>query len=142
MTTNGDPTPSQLIDAKIDAIGDWRGEALARMRKLILEADPEIVETVKWRKPSNPAGVPVWERSGIICTGDVFKGKAKLTFAKGAKLRDPAKLFNAGLEGNAMRAIDIHEGETVDAEAFKALIRAAVAVNVAERSSRPSRRAG
>jgi hypothetical protein len=103
---------------------------LARMRGLILEADPEVVETVKWRKPSNPAGVPVWERAGILCTGDAFKTTSKLTFAKGALLPDPSDLFNASLEGNAMRAINIRENETVDEEAFKALIRAAVALNL------------
>ena len=121
---------SDEIDSKIAALGDWRGETLARMRRLIREADPDIVETVKWRKPTNPSGVPVWEHSGIICTGQAFKGKVKLTFAKGARLEDPARLFNASLEGNAMRAIDLAEGEAVDAEAFKALVRAAVALNL------------
>ena len=125
-----DENPSDLIDSIIAAAGDWRGATLARMRSLIREADPEVAETVKWRKPSNPAGVPVWEHDGIICTGQTFKGKVKLTFAKGAKLADPKRLFNASLEGNAMRAIDIEEGETIDAEAFKALIRAAVALNL------------
>jgi hypothetical protein len=120
---------SQQIDAKIAAIPDWRGPVLARMRRLILEADPEIVEAIKWRKPTNPAGVPVWERDGILCTGDIFKGKVKITFGRGAELPDPSGLFNASLEGNAMRAIDIQEGEEVDAAAFKALIRAAVESN-------------
>ena len=132
MTTSGE-SPSDLIDAKIAATGDWRGETLARMRKLIREADPEVVEAVKWRKPTNPAGVPVWEHAGILCTGETFKGKVKLTFAKGASLDDPSGLFNASLEGRVNRAIDIGEGEEVDAEAFKALIRAAVAENLRRR---------
>jgi hypothetical protein len=121
---------SEQIDAKIAALGDWRGETLGRMRRLIRQADPEVVEAVKWRKPSNPAGVPVWERAGIICTGDAFKNHVKLTFAKGAMLPDPAGLFNASLEGNAMRAIDIRQGEEVDGEAFQVLVRAAVAFNL------------
>jgi hypothetical protein len=118
------------IDALIAAIGDWRGETLARLRATILAADPRIVETVKWRKPTNPAGVPVWERGGILCTGQFFKGKVKLTFAKGALLEDPHGLFNASLEGRVTRAIDVAEGEEVDAEALKALVRAAVAANL------------
>jgi hypothetical protein len=122
--------PSDQIGAKIAALGDWRGKTLARMRSLIRQADPQIVEEVKWRKPSNPAGVPVWERAGIICTGDAFKNYVKLTFAKGALLPDPAGLFNASLKGNAMRAIDIREAHQIDEEAFKALIRAAVALNL------------
>ena len=122
-------SPSEQIDAKITALGDWRGEILARMRRLIREADPEVLEEVKWRKPSNPAGVPVWEHAGIICTGDAFKNYVKLTFAKGALLPDPSGLFNASLEGNAMRAINIRHGEEVDEEAFQSLIRAAVALN-------------
>jgi hypothetical protein len=125
-----DENPSALIDAKLAALGDWRGEALARMRRLIREADPEVVETVKWRKPSNPAGVPVWEHAGILCTGEVYKGYVKLTFARGAALDDPAGLFNAGFGGGTRRAIDIREGEAVEAEAFKALVREAVALNV------------
>ena len=112
------------------AAGDWRGETLARMRKLIRAADPAIVETVKWVKPSNPAGVPVWEHDGIVCTGETYKATVKLTFAQGAALADPTGLFNASLDGNLRRAIDVHEGETVDATAFKALVRAAVAFNV------------
>ena len=123
-------TPSDEIDAKLAALGDWRGEALARMRGLIREADPEVVETVKWRKPTNPSGVPVWEHAGILCTGEVYKGYVKLTFARGAALDDPAGLFNAGFGGGTRRAIDIREGETVDAEAFRALVRDAVALNV------------
>jgi hypothetical protein len=128
-----DPSPSEEIDAIIARVDDWRGPVLARMRKLIREADPEIVEEVKWRKPSNPAGVPVWSRGGIICTGETYKGKVKLTFAKGAKLGDPSRLFNGSLGGNTMRAIDIGEGDEVDAEAFKAIVRAAVAHNTTKR---------
>lgn len=125
---------SKQIDAIIERIDDWRGPVLGRMRKLILEADPEAVETVKWKKPSNPAGVPVWEHDGILCTGEAWKGKVKITFAKGAKLPDPKRLFNGSLGGNTMRAIDIREGEEVDAEAFKTLVREAVAANAAKRS--------
>ena len=121
--------PSRLIDARIKEIGGWRGETLARMRKLIREADPDIVEQVKWRKPSNPNGVPVWEHDGIVCTGETYKAAVKLTFANGAALADPKGVFNATLDGNQRRAIDIHEGETVDATAFKALVRAAVKLN-------------
>ena len=109
--------------------GDWREETLARMRALILEADPEMTEERKWKKPSNPAGVPVWSRDGIICTGETYKDKVKLTFAKGASLKDPSRLFNSSLEGNTRRAIDIHEGEELDADAFKMLVAAAVALN-------------
>ncbi len=123
-------THSEQIDAIVAAVGDWRGATLARMRALIREADPAVVETVKWKKPTNPAGVQVWERDGILCTGQVFKGKVKLTFARGAKLRDPAGLFNASLEGNAMRAIDIGEGDEIDEEALKALVREAAALNL------------
>ena len=133
-TNEGEPTASELIDAKIAAIGDWRGATLARMRALIRAADPQIVETVKWRKPTNPAGVPVWERGGILCTGETFKGKVKLTFARGASLPDPAGLFNASLDGNTTRAIDIAEGKEVDAEAFGALVRAAVSANLARKA--------
>ncbi len=129
---------SQLIDAKIASLGDWRGEALARMRQLIKEACPDAVETVKWQKPSNPSGVPVWERSGIICTGETYKDKVKLTFAKGASLLDPSGLFNASLDGNMRRAIDIIEGGTIDAEAFKALVRSAAALNEGKRAAMPS----
>jgi hypothetical protein len=122
-------SPSRLIDAKIKKLGDWRGETLARVRKLIKQADPDVVETVKWRKPSNPLGVPVWEHAGIICTGETYKDKVKLTFAKGASLKDPSHLFNSSLDGNVRRAIDFHAGDKIDAKAFKALIRAAVALN-------------
>ena len=130
----GGGSPSRLIDAKIKALGDWRGEMLARIRKLINEADPEIVEEVKWRKPSNPNGVPVWEHDGIICTGETYKAAVKLTFAKGASLADPSGLFNASLDGNMRRAIDIHEGDKIDEKALKALIRAAVALNAQRKS--------
>lgn len=126
-------TPSELIDRRIEQLGDWRGETLARMRGLIREADPEVLETVKWRKPSNPFGVPVWEHEGILCTGEVYKGYVKLTFANGAVLPDPAGLFNASLEGGTRRAIDIREGNAVDAAAFRALVREAVARNVVKR---------
>src|SRR6185503_18124712 len=122
--------PSRLIDARIKSLKDWRGETLARMRKLIRDADPDIVEEVKWRKPSNPNGVPVWEHDGIVCTGETYKAAVKLTFANGAALLDPDGVFNASLDGNQRRAIDIHEGETIDEKAFKALVRAAVAHNV------------
>ena len=128
-----DESPSALIDARIAGLGDWRGEALARMRQLIREADPAVVEAVKWRKPSNPGGVPVWEHAGMLCTGEVYKDYVKLTFARGAALDDPAGLFNAGFGGGTRRAIDIREGETVDEAAFTALVREAVAANVASK---------
>lgn len=135
-TDSAQSSPSELIDAKIAGIADWRGPVLARMRALIHAADPDVVETVKWRKPSNPAGVPVWEHDGIVCTGEVYKGYVKLTFAKGAKLPDPAGLFNGSMGGNTMRAIDIREGVAIDEAAFKALFRAAVARNAADRKER------
>jgi hypothetical protein len=119
---------SELIDERIAELGDWRGETLSRMRKLVKEADPDVVEEVKWVKATSP-GTPVWSDGGIICTGESYKGKVKLTFAKGASLDDPAGLFNSSLDGNVRRAIDIHEGEEVDADAFKALVEAAVALN-------------
>ena len=121
------PLPSQLIDARIDELGDWRGAMLARVRKLIKQADPKVVETWKWR------GVPVWEHDGIICTGETYKSAVKLTFAKGAALDDPSRLFNASLDGNVRRAIDIHEGDKINEAAFKALIREAVALNASKR---------
>ena len=127
-----EPSPSQLIDAKIKGLDGWRGQMLARVRQLIHQADPDIVEAVKWRKPSNPLGVPVWEHAGIVCTGEIYKSAVKLTFARGASLADPACLFNASLDGNMRRAIDLHEADDLDADAFKALIRAAVAFNVAK----------
>ncbi len=119
---------SELITNRIAELGDWRGETLARMRKLIREADPDVVEEWKWAKPANP-GIPVWSHDGILCTGETYKDKVKLTFAKGAFLQDPASLFNASLDGNTRRAIDIREGEEVDESAFKALVRLAVALN-------------
>ena len=136
--SKGDPTPSHLIDARIKKLGDWRGAVLARVRAIIKAADPGVVEDVKWRKPSNPAGVPVWEHDGIICTGETYKDKVKLTFANGAALADPSGLFNAGLDGNVRRALDIHEGDKIDETALKALVRAAVALNTA-RAARPAR---
>ncbi len=122
----------RVDDAGSVARPDWRGEALTRIRKLIYEADAEVVEEVKWRKPSNPSGVPVWSHAGIICTGETYKDKVKLTFAKGALLPDPSGLFNSGFDGNVRRAIDIRDGEGFDEQALKALIQAAVAFNTAE----------
>ena len=121
--TNKNESPSRLIDARIKELGDWRGERLARIRALIKEADPEVIEEWKWR------GVPVWSHAGIICTGESYKSVVKLTFLKGASLADPSRLFNSSLDGNARRAIDIHEDEKLNEKAFKALIRAAVALN-------------
>jgi hypothetical protein len=120
---------SALIDETIRSLGDWRGATLAKLRRLIREADPEVIETVKWRKPSNPAGVPVWEHDGMICTGETYKDKVKLTFARGASLDDPQRLFNASLDGGTRRAIDFREGDAIDEQAFRVLIRAAVALN-------------
>ena len=119
-------SPSQLIDERIAELGDWRGEMLGRFRALIRQADPDAVEEWKWR------GVPVWSHGGIICTGETYKAVVKLTFAKGASLEDPSKLFNSSLEGNVRRAIDVHEGEKIDEEAFKALVRAAVTLNMSK----------
>jgi hypothetical protein len=121
-------SPSQSIDARIKELGDWRGKTLAKVRALIKQADPEVVEEWKWRKPSNP-GVPVWSHQGLICTGETYKSVVKLTFLKGASLEDPAGLFNSSLEGNTRRAIDIREDEEIDEQAFVALIRAAVSLN-------------
>jgi hypothetical protein len=121
---------SKQIDAKIAQLGDWRGGVLARVRRLIREADPDVVEEVKWRKPSNPAGVPVWSHGGMICTGEIYKDKVKLTFAKGASVEDPSKLFNASLDAGTRRAIDMREGDEIDEQAFKALVRSAIAVNL------------
>ena len=120
---------SDLIDAKIESMSDWRGTTLARMRRLIKEADPDVVEEVKWRKPSNPTGVPTWSHAGIICTGEAYKDKIKLTFARGASLDDPKKLFNSSLDGGTRRAIDIREGDSPDPDAFKTLVKAAVIEN-------------
>jgi hypothetical protein len=125
--TGGD-SPSQLIEARIKELGDWRGETLSEVRGIIKEADPDVVEEWKWVKPTNP-GTPVWSHAGIICTGETYKNAVKMTFAKGASLEDPSGLFNASLEGNTRRAIDLHEGDTIDERALKALIRAAVALN-------------
>ena len=125
-------TASELIDRKVTGLSDWRGATLARLRTLIREADPAIEETVKWRKPSNPLGVPVWEDGGIVCTGETYKDKVKLTFARGAAIDDPAKLFNSSLDGNVRRAIDFFEDDAVDGEAFKALVREAVVLNKAK----------
>jgi hypothetical protein len=119
----GGDSPAELIDARIEELGDWRGETLARVRDLVKQADPEVVEEWKWR------GVPVWSHAGIICTGETYKNVVKMTFAKGASLEDPSGLFNASLEGNTRRAIDLHEGDEIDEEALQALIRAAVALN-------------
>jgi hypothetical protein len=137
----GEDSPSRLINARVKELSDWRGEMLARVRSLIKEADPDVVEEVKWRKPSNAmSGVPVWEHAGIICTGETYKNVVKLTFAKGASLEDPSGLFNSSLEGNTRRAIDLHEGDKIDENAFKALIRAAAALNTSVRATaRPVR---
>ncbi len=135
VTQTGE-SPARLIDAKIRELGDWRGRALSRLRALIRQADPEVVEAVKWRKPTNPAGVPVWEHDGIICTGETYKSHVRVTFAKGAALKDPKRLFNACLEGNALRAIVVDEGERIDERAFQALVRAAVTENKRRRAAR------
>lgn len=121
--TQGEESPSRLIDARIKELDDWRGKTLSLVRALIKEADPEVVEEWKWR------GVPVWYHDGMICTGETYKSVVKVTFAKGASLEDPSRLFNTGLDGNTRRAIDLHEGDEIDADAFKALIRAAIALN-------------
>jgi hypothetical protein len=128
---NNAESASDLIDAKIESLTDWRGAMLGKLRALIREADPEVVETVKWRKPSNPAGVPVWEHDGIICTGETYRDKVKLTFANGASIDDAKHLFNSSLDGNTRRAIDFAEGATIDAAALKALVREAIAFNQA-----------
>lgn len=129
-------SPSKLIDTKIRELGGWRGKALAQVRAIIKGADPDVVEDVKWRKPSNPHGVPVWEHDGIICTGETYKDYVKLTFAYGASLPDPSGLFNASLEGNLRRAIDIREGDEIDEKALKALVRAAAALNMSKRAKK------
>lgn len=134
--SNADESASQLIDAKIEELSDWRGQTLATVRRLIKQADPEVVEEWKWRKPTNP-GVPVWSHDGGICTGESYKNVVKLTFFKGAQLKDPKGLFNSSLDGNVRRAIDLHEGERIDEAAFTALIREAAALN--ESSSRSKR---
>jgi len=127
MTNSGSqksPSPSQLIDGRIEELDDWRGELLSRLRGLVKEADPEVVEEWKWR------GVPVWEHAGMICTGETYKSIVKVTFAKGASLDDPSGMFNSSLDGNVRRAIDFHEGETIDEKSFKGLVRAAVELNL------------
>jgi hypothetical protein len=121
-------SPSQLIDARIKELGDWRGKMLSRLRTLVKEADPEIVEEWKWAKPTTP-GIPVWSHCGIVCTGETYKDHVKMTFAKGAALKDPSGLFNSSLEGNTRRAIDFHDGEKIDEKALRALVRAAVTLN-------------
>jgi hypothetical protein len=136
--SRGQPA-SEVISKRIADLGDWRGKTLSRMRTLIREADPEVVEEVKWVKPTNP-GTPTWSHDGIICTGEPYRNVVKLTFAKGASLKDPAHLFNSSLEGNVRRAIDIHEGEDLDEAAFKALVRQAVALNTSGKS-KPSKNA-
>jgi hypothetical protein len=123
---------SRLIDERIAELGGWRAEVLARVRSLIKAADPDVVEEVKWRKPSNPSGVPVWSHHGIVCTGETYRDKVKLTFARGAALPDPAGLFNASLDAGTRRAIDIREGDEIDEQALRALVRAAIALNLAK----------
>lgn len=136
MSKNSQPasgeSPSRIIDAKIEKLGGWRSEMFERLRALIHEADPKVVETLKWAKASNPTGVPVFEHDGLLCTGETYKDKVKLTFANGAALPDPANLFNSSLDGNMRRAIDFMEGDKINEKAFKALIRAAVAHNTAK----------
>jgi hypothetical protein len=128
-----DQSASELISKRIAELGDWRGKTLSRMRALIKAGDPDVVEEWKWVKPTKP-GTPVWSHDGIICTGESYKNVVKLTFAKGASLKDPARLFNSSLDGNVRRAIDIHEGEDIDGSAFKALVRQAVALNRSDKS--------
>jgi hypothetical protein len=140
--TAGGESPARLIDARIKKLGDWRGETLARVRAVIKQADPDVVEEVKWRKPSNGMlGVPVWEHDGIICTGETYKAAVKLTFARGASLKDPSGLFNASLEGGTRRAIDIHEGEKINEKALKALFREAVEMNISARVAKKTKNA-
>ena len=129
-------SPSRQIDGRIEELGDWRGETLARVREVIKRAEPDVVEELKWKKPSSPAGVPVWSLDGIICTGETYKDKVKLTFFQGAALADPAGLFNSNLEGNTRRAIDFSQGDKIDEKVLKALIRAAVVLNTAARVDR------
>src|SRR3954452_14633272 len=139
----GEASPSHLIDARIKELKDWRGETLAHVRALIKQADPDVVEEVKWKRPSNGMrGVPVWEHDGIICTGETYKAVVKLTFANGAALEDPSGLFNSSLDGNVRRAIDIGEGEKINEKALKALIRAAVELNASKAKKKPAKRSG
>ncbi len=134
--TSGGPPPSEAVSERIATLGDWRSKTLSRMRRLIKEADPDVVEEVKWVKPTSPAGVPTWSHDGIVCTGETYQSVVKLTFARGASLKDPARLFNSGLDGNVRRAIDIREGEEIDEAAFKTLVRQAVAFNSSSKSKR------
>jgi len=134
-----DESPAQQIDARIEELNDWRSKTLSRLRALIKQADPEVVEEWKWKKPSSP-GVPVWSHQGGICTGETYKSVVKLTFFKGASLKDPSGLFNSSLDGNVRRAIDIHEGEAIDEDAFRELIRAAVSLNASSRRAPKERR--
>jgi hypothetical protein len=137
--SKNDESPAQLVDARIEELDDWRGKTLSRLRALIKQADPEVVEEWKWRKPSHP-GVPVWSHQGPICTGETYKSVVKLTFFKGASLKDPSGLFNSSLEGNTRRAIDVREGEAIDEDAFMALIRAAVRLNESSGRAQKKRR--
>jgi hypothetical protein len=139
IVSKKDESPAQLVDARIEELNDWRGKTLSRLRALIKQADPEVVEEWKWKKPSNP-GVPVWSHQGPICTGETYKSVVKLTFFKGASLKDPSGLFNSSLDGNVRRAIDIREGEAIDEDAFKALIREAVTLNRSSRRAPKDRR--
>jgi len=138
---NKEKSGPEAVDEKLRTLGDWRGALLARLRRLIHDADPKVVEGVKWRKPSNPLGVPTWEHDGIICTGETYRDKVKLTFAQGASLNDPSGLFNSSLDGNVRRAIDIREDDKLDDKALKALIRAAVMLNLQGKSKPKPRRA-
>ena len=139
MAVTKSESPSRLIDAKIKELGDWRGKTLARVRALVKQADPEIVEEWKWQKASSP-GTPVWSHGGLVCTGETYKNVVKMTFAKGAALKDPSRLFNSSLDGNVRRAIDIHEADEIDEAALKDLIRAAVALNLKGKSKSKPRR--
>jgi hypothetical protein len=130
---------SRAVDAKIETLNDWRGGMLARIRKLIKDADPDVIEEVKWRKPSNPLGVPTWSHAGIVCTGETYRDKVKLTFARGAALPDPSRLFNSSLDGGTRRAIDIREHDRIDEKGLRMLVRAAVAVNLAPKESKGQR---
>lgn len=137
--STGDPTAAEVITGIIEGLGDWRGETLAKLRKLIHDAVPDVVEELKWVKPSNPTGVPTWSHEGIICTGEVYKDKVKLTFAKGASVDDPKGIFNASLDAGTRRAIDVREGDKIDAAAFKALVRAAADLNAVSAQAKTKR---
>jgi hypothetical protein len=136
ITSRRNEPASELISRRFKELDDWRGKTLRKVRQLVKEADPEVVEEIKWRKPSNPAGVPVWSHDGIICTGETYKNHVRLTFAKGASLKDPKGVFNASLEGKALRAIVIHEGDEIDEKTFRTLIRAAVDLNLKRKKAR------